>query len=151
MSSRRQAISAMGTLAVVGATDGPVAVAVEYSPDVTAQALSKFKDPLGLFEISLPKGWYKVRPTAAGDLPNSDGKGRRGARIFSAGEVSNPYAPFVLSVERFPARSILEYAGVLGDPGSLDTWSRLGKAQAVAELLVNRRDAETVPASQAFG
>jgi hypothetical protein len=60
------------------------------SKPAAATNLIPFKDPLGLFELGVPKGWFKVRPTVKGDLPNAEGKGRRGARIFSAGDVSDP-------------------------------------------------------------
>jgi len=117
-----------------------------------ALGLVEFRDPLGLFSISLPKGWYKVRPTAEGDLPDSNGKGRRGARIFSSGDVSNPYAPKVLSVERFPVETLLREMGYATPPpdvpaggGSSPSWAALGRGtrpEAVAQALVNVRDAE---------
>jgi hypothetical protein len=108
--------------------------------------LLEYKDPLGLFAISLPKGWFKIRPTAEGDLPDSQGRGRRGSRIFSAGEISNPYSPKVLSVERFPVRNLLQDAGVTSDldEARLGTWPTVGKGETLAEILLNRRDAETI-------
>ena len=108
--------------------------------------LIQYKDPLGLFALALPKGWFKIRPTAEGDLPDFKGRGRRGSRIFSSGEISNPYAPKVLSVERFPVRVLLEDAGVTGDidENMLQTWPSVGKGETLAAIIINRRDAESI-------
>lgn len=89
--------------------------------------LAPYKDPLNLFNVKIPKGWYKVRPTAEGDLPDSDGNGRRGPRIFSAGDVSNPYAPQILSIERFPMTALFEDVGMGKGASSASAWQDIGK------------------------
>jgi hypothetical protein len=91
--------------------------------------LATFQDPLKLFAVDLPKGWYKVRPTADGDLPDSDGNGRRGPRIFSAGDVSNPYAPQILSVERFPMTALFQDVGMGKGKADAAAWQDVGKVR----------------------
>jgi len=149
---------------------GETAAAASATPIIPKPKLAVFKDPVGLFEVGLPKGWFKVRPTVAGDLPNANGVGRRGARIFSAGDVSDPYAAKILSVERYPASALLllEPTTKLQQGSSVpeaspstpkspsqagdkaETWREVGSLSpaALANALVNRRDAET---SQAQG
>lgn len=124
-----------------GSSEAVKAAAVAPRPQ-----LSTYEDPVGFFRVDLPKSWFRVRPTAEGDLPNAEGKGRRGARIFSSGDVSNPYAAKVASVERYPATLLL--GGQVPRTGSPDTWPKLvtavgGKVEDLVDIVVNQRDAET--------
>ena len=137
---------AVASTADAGTADA--AGAADAQPTVTglveAANLKGFRDPQGMFALALPKPWFKVRPTDKGDLPDESGKGRRGSRIFSAGLLSNQFAPKILSVERFPVALVLADAGIsVGqDKASLSSWASLGKGERLAELLTNRRDAE---------
>ena len=55
------------------------------------------------------------------------------------------FAPKILSVERYPAAAILIDAGVKPEAlGDLSTWPQLGGGKRIAELIANRRDAESV-------
>ena len=57
-----------------------------------------FVDPVGLFVISTPEKFFRLRRSAKGDLPDAKtGKGRRGSSIFSAGDMSKAE---VVAVER---------------------------------------------------
>ena len=57
-----------------------------------------FVDPLGLFLISTPSNYFRLRRSSKGDLPDSGtGKGRRGSSIFTAGDMGKAE---VVAVER---------------------------------------------------
>lgn len=57
-----------------------------------------FVDPLGLFLISTPSNYFRLRRSSKGDLPDSDtGKGRRGSSIFTAGDMGKAE---IVAVER---------------------------------------------------
>lgn len=53
----------------------------------TAMEMKSFEDPL--FSLSVPKGFFTLRRTQKGDLPDSKtGSGRRGSSIFTAGNMA---------------------------------------------------------------
>jgi len=55
-----------------------------------------FQDPL--FELEVPQGFFTLRRSAKGDLPDAKtGKGRRGSSIFTAGNMAKAE---VIAVER---------------------------------------------------
>lgn len=99
--------------------------------------MKEFVDPEGLFSLSVPKGFYTLRRTQKGDLPNAKtGKGRRGSSIFTAGNLAKAE---VVAVERFPTRVLLEENGVQAS-GDLGTFPAIGDAKAIASLIILRRE-----------
>eukprot|EP00616_Rhizochromulina_sp_CCMP1243_P003952 CAMPEP_0118981064 /NCGR_PEP_ID=MMETSP1173-20130426/29758_1 /TAXON_ID=1034831 /ORGANISM="Rhizochromulina marina cf, Strain CCMP1243" /LENGTH=260 /DNA_ID=CAMNT_0006931459 /DNA_START=68 /DNA_END=847 /DNA_ORIENTATION=- len=140
---RRGVLASLAGTALLG---GPMGGKADDAIVAEGQQLASFEDPLGMFRVSLPPKWYKVRPKDKGDLPDARGKGRRGSRIFSAGDLSNQFAPKILSVERLPVATLLGDAGVILKPEDgpvASAWTEVGRPQAVAGLLVNRRDDES--------
>lgn len=76
--------------------------AVATPPPVVAAApvidTKVFVDPVGYFEITIPKYFFALRRSAKGDLPNAKtGQGRRGSSIFTAGDMAKAE---VVAVER---------------------------------------------------
>jgi hypothetical protein len=66
--------------------------------DVAAVEMKEFVDPYGIFSITVPTGFFTLRRTAKGDLPDEKtGKGRRGSSIFTAGNMAKAE---VIAVER---------------------------------------------------
>jgi hypothetical protein len=60
--------------------------------------MKKFVDPIGLFEITVPKRFFSLRRSAKGDLPDEKtGQGRRGSSIFTSGDMAKAE---VVAVER---------------------------------------------------
>ena len=59
--------------------------------------MKKFVDPYGMFDIEVPEEFFTLRRTAKGDLPDAQGKGRRGSSIFTAGNMAKAE---VVAVER---------------------------------------------------
>lgn len=60
--------------------------------------MKKFVDPIGLFEIMVPKRFFSLRRSAKGDLPDEKtGQGRRGSSIFTSGDMAKAE---VVAVER---------------------------------------------------
>jgi hypothetical protein len=99
--------------------------------------MKEFIDPAGLFSLRVPKGFFTLRRTAKGDLPDSKtGKGRRGSSIFTAGNMAKAE---VIAVERYPTRVLLEDNGIEAT-GNLDTFPGIGNAKAVANLIILRRE-----------
>lgn len=128
---------------VARADDAPVAeivapaAAAAAAPAPTPLEMKEFVDPAGLFSLRVPKGFYTLRRTQKGDLPNSKtGKGRRGSSIFTAGNMAKAE---VVAVERFPTRVLLEENGIQAT-GDLSTFPAIGDAKAVASLIVLRRE-----------
>jgi hypothetical protein len=92
LSSRAEAPEAMAPEAMVA----PVAMALK---------MKNFVDPIGLFSISTPEGFFTLRRSAKGDLPDEKtGKGRRGSSIFTAGNMAKAE---VIAVERYVRGAIL--------------------------------------------
>ncbi len=106
----------------------------------TVPDMKDFVDPQGLFSLQVPQDFFTLRRTQKGDLPDAKtGQGRRGSSIFTAGNMAKAE---VVAVERFPTRVLLEENGI--DPtGDLSTFPAIGNAQAVANLIVVRRDRDT--------
>ena len=99
--------------------------------------MKDFVDPQGLFSLRVPKGFYTLRRTQKGDLPDAKtGKGRRGSSIFTAGNMAKAE---VIAVELYPVRVLLEENGI-DATGDLSTWNAIGKPEAVANLLVFQRE-----------
>jgi hypothetical protein len=99
--------------------------------------MKEFVDPAGLFSLRVPKGFFTLRRTAKGDLPDSKtGKGRRGSSIFTAGNMAKAE---VIAVERYPTRVLLEDNGIEAT-GNLDTFPGIGNPKAVANLIILRRE-----------
>lgn len=93
----------------------------------------------GLFSLSVPKSFYVLRRKDKGDLPDAKGNGRRGATIFTAGNMGTAS---VIAVERIPVRALLEEAGI-DSSGDLTSFSSIGiDAGKMAELLNVRREKE---------
>jgi len=113
----------------------PVAAVVAEAP--IPLEMKEFVDPAGLFSLRVPKGFYTLRRTQKGDLPNAKtGKGRRGSSIFTAGNMAKAE---VVAVERFPTRVLLEENGIQAS-GDLSTFPAIGDAKAVASLIILRRE-----------
>jgi len=110
---------------------------VETKP-VEPVEMKAFLDPMGFFSIRVPKIFYILRRSAKGDLPDASGKGRRGASIFTAGNLAKSE---VVAVERFPVRVLLEDEGIRAD-GDLSTFPAIAQPLTVATLLTQRRERE---------
>jgi hypothetical protein len=116
--------------------DAPVAAAVAAETPIPLE-MKEFVDPAGLFSLRVPKGFYTLRRTQKGDLPNAKtGKGRRGSSIFTAGNMAKAE---VVAVERFPTRVLLEENGIQAS-GDLSTFPAIGDAKAIASLIILRRE-----------
>ncbi len=93
----------------------------------------------GLFSLTLPNGYYALRRTVKGDLPDANGRGRRGATIFTAGDMKKAS---VVAVEKLPVKALLDEAGI-DSSGDLSTFKKIGiDAGKVANLLNERRERE---------
>jgi hypothetical protein len=80
------------------ATAGSLVTAPSSAIDVPVE-MKKFVDPIGLFEIVVPKRFFSIRRSAKGDLPDEKtGQGRRGSSIFTAGDMGKAE---VVAVERY--------------------------------------------------
>lgn len=107
---------------------------------VTPLEMKEFVDPAGLFSLRVPKGFYTLRRTQKGDLPDAKtGKGRRGSSIFTAGNMAKAE---VVAVERFPTRVLLEENGIQAT-GDLSTFPAIGDAKAIASLITLRREKDS--------
>ena len=92
------AANAEETTAITDSTS----VAASQKDLLPAVEMRKFVDPVGYFDISVPKSFFAIRRSAKGDLPDAKtGKGRRGSSIFSAGDLAKAQ---VVSVERYVYR-----------------------------------------------
>lgn len=136
------AVAATGTLIsspVMARADDAVASVAE-APVLIPLEMKEFVDPAGLFSLRVPKGFYTLRRTQKGDLPDAKtGKGRRGSSIFTAGNMAKAE---VVAVERFPTRVLLEENGV--EPtGDLSTFPAIGDAKAIASLIILRREKDS--------
>jgi len=117
------------------AVDAVAPVAAVQAP--TPLEMKEFVDPAGLFSLRVPKGFFTLRRTQKGDLPNAKtGKGRRGSSIFTAGNMAKAE---VVAVERFPTRVLLEENGIQAT-GDLSTFPAIGNAKAIASLIILRRE-----------
>ena len=89
----------LNPLVVVGAEEGEEISAEATAVLLPAVEMRKFVDPVGYFEIVVPKRFFAIRRNNKGDLPDaSTGQGRRGSSIFSAGDLSKAE---VVAVERY--------------------------------------------------
>ena len=68
------------------------------SPSYADTEFRDFIDPQGLFTIRVPTDFYAIRRQTKGDLPDAKGKGRRGASIFTAGNMAKAE---VVAIERY--------------------------------------------------
>eukprot|EP00550_Attheya_septentrionalis_P006437 CAMPEP_0198284262 /NCGR_PEP_ID=MMETSP1449-20131203/3758_1 /TAXON_ID=420275 /ORGANISM="Attheya septentrionalis, Strain CCMP2084" /LENGTH=339 /DNA_ID=CAMNT_0043981253 /DNA_START=236 /DNA_END=1255 /DNA_ORIENTATION=+ len=144
-STRRWLLSQMAKLATTCATVGVVGTPAAFADDimtgvdVSSVALKEFIDPLGLFSVKVPKEFFTLRRSAKGDLPDAKtGQGRRGSSIFTAGNMAKAE---VVAIERFPVTVLLEEAGLIVKEGEdLSTFSRIGKPEAIANLINMRRE-----------
>lgn len=98
-----------------------------------------FEDPL--FILSVPKGFFTLRRTQKGDLPDSKtGNGRRGSSIFTAGNMAKAE---VIAVERYPVQVLLAENGI-SPTGDLTSFPALGDASVIASLIVARREKDSI-------
>jgi hypothetical protein len=144
--ARRQFFAAASSVAVVGSWSllgsSSAAFAADAAPAaVEVVAMKDFVDPKGLFKLQVPARFFTLRRTVKGDLPDEKtGKdGRRGSSIFTAGDMAKAE---VIAVERYPARLLLEEEGFVmsEQDNKFDTISKLGKPEAVAQLIMRRRE-----------
>ena len=104
--------------------------------------MKSFVDPQGLFALNIPKSFYTLRRTQKGDLPDAKtGKGRRGASIFTGGNMAKAE---VVAVERYPIQVLLEDNGISTKEGDdLTSFPKLAKnGKTVADWIVSRREKE---------
>ena len=142
--SRRSIINQIGiacTSALLPSSNFPAfAETIEETQPVAVVntvPMKNFIDPKGLFALRVPQNFYTLRRTVKGDLPDAKtGKGRRGASIFTAGDMAKAE---VVAVELFPTRALLEDEGI-DATGDLSTFEKLGKPLFVAKLLTLRRE-----------
>jgi hypothetical protein len=145
--TRRNWINGITGLACSSLIFSPVSARAEdaLAPVATAPAptpleMKEFVDPAGLFSLRVPKGFYTLRRTQKGDLPDAKtGKGRRGSSIFTAGNMAKAE---VVAVERFPTSVLLEENGIQAT-GDLSTFPAIGEAKAVASLIILRREKDS--------
>uniref|UniRef100_A0A7S4A9E2 Plastid lipid-associated protein/fibrillin conserved domain-containing protein n=1 Tax=Pseudo-nitzschia australis TaxID=44445 RepID=A0A7S4A9E2_9STRA len=132
--------SALISSPVAAGAEDVVASVVEAAPAPTPLEMKEFVDPAGLFSLRVPTGFYTLRRTQKGDLPDAKtGKGRRGSSIFTAGNMAKAE---VIAVERFPTRVLLEENGIAAT-GDLSTFPGIGDAKAVASLIILRREKDS--------
>jgi hypothetical protein len=144
MATRRNWLNGIAVAACSSLILSPVIARAEdaVAPVAAAEApisleMKEFVDPAGLFSLRVPKGFYTLRRTQKGDLPNAKtGKGRRGSSIFTAGDMAKAE---IVAVERFPTRVLLEENGIQPS-GDLSTFPAIGDAKAIASLIVLRRE-----------
>jgi len=127
-----------GAVAAATLASSPrIARAGDAPPAAPPLATKEFVDPAGFFALRVPEGFYTLRRTQKGDLPDArTGRGRRGSSIFTAGNMAKAE---VVAVERFPTRVLLEENGIEAT-GDLGTFPAIGEARAVASLIVARRE-----------
>ena len=102
-----------------------------------ASAVQKVSD--SDFSIEIPSEFYVLKRKAKGDLPDGSGNGRRGATVFTAGQMERAS---VVAVERFPVKSLLDEASI-SSKGDLSTFETIGiSAGNFADLLNERREKE---------
>jgi len=110
-------------------------------PSPPTPSLRDFKPGVGpddYFEVLVPKRFFTLRRSAKGDLPDeSTGTGRRGATLFSSGDLSKAE---IVGVERFPTRLLLEENGMSSENQDLSSFPKLGQPQAIANLINQRRE-----------
>ena len=108
--------------------------------DGVALTMTNYVDKEGKeFALRIPTSFYVLRRKDKGDLPDKNGNGRRGATIFTAGNMASAS---VIAVERFPVKSLLDEAGIASG-GDLTTFGGIGiGAEKLAELLNLRRERE---------
>lgn len=129
-----------GNLPVAETPVEPIATAPAPTPTQPPLEMKEFVDPAGMFSLRVPKGFYTLRRTQKGDLPDSKtGKGRRGSSIFTAGNMAKAE---VVAVERFPTRVLLEENGIQAT-GDLSTFPAIGDAKAIASLIILRREKDS--------
>ena len=96
-----------------------------------------YTDPQGLFSLLIPKRYFVIRRDTNGDDSSRSGS----SIVLTAGDLSKAQ---VVSIERFAVTQLLQQqAGIQPDSLSLAskiTISDLGTAQALVQLLVQRRD-----------
>eukprot|EP00520_Triparma_pacifica_P011121 CAMPEP_0118641946 /NCGR_PEP_ID=MMETSP0785-20121206/5579_1 /TAXON_ID=91992 /ORGANISM="Bolidomonas pacifica, Strain CCMP 1866" /LENGTH=206 /DNA_ID=CAMNT_0006533477 /DNA_START=164 /DNA_END=781 /DNA_ORIENTATION=- len=91
------------------------------------------------FSLKVPTSFYVLRRKDKGDLPDKNGNGRRGATVFTAGQMKKAS---VIAVERFPTKTLLDEASI-SSSGNLSTFPAISlDAAKIAELLNNRREKE---------
>lgn len=147
MTTRRNWLNGMVAIAssplilspTIARSDDAIAPLAEAAPTPTPLEMKQFIDPEGMFALRVPKGFYTLRRTQKGDLPDAKtGKGRRGSSIFTAGNMAKAE---VVAVERFPTRVLLEENGI--EPtGDLSTFPAIGDGKAIASLIILRREKE---------
>jgi hypothetical protein len=149
-SSRRIVLNFIGksillpSSALIAGTFEPMlvseAVAEENAVVVSSRLFTEMKDfvdPVGLFRVRVPKSYFVLRRSSKGDLPDPQtGQGRRGSSIFSAGDMTKAE---IVAIERFPVKALLEEEGI-DSSGDLSTFTSIGKPEAVANLIIRRRD-----------
>ena len=140
------ALTRPATIARAEHSDIPIAEtpvepsAIAPAPTQPPLEMKEFVDPAGMFSLRVPKGFYTLRRTQKGDLPDAKtGKGRRGSSIFTAGNMAKAE---VVAVERFPTRVLLEENGIQAT-GDLTTFPAIGDAKAIASLIILRREKES--------
>jgi len=138
--ARADDITTSTVTATVTVADAETTTAAAASLVPAPLDMKEFVDPAGLFSLRVPVGFFTLRRTSKGDLPDSKtGKGRRGSSIFSAGNMAKAE---VVAVERFPTRVLLEENGIEAT-GDLSTFPAIGNPKAVANLIVLRREKDT--------
>jgi hypothetical protein len=83
---RRQLLTSLATLGLISSLPVQSVRAEDLADAVKAIPFKEFTDPM--FSIRLPKNYFALRRSAKGDLPDQkSGQGRRGATIFTAGDM----------------------------------------------------------------
>lgn len=95
---RDWSIGNLASLASILFTSSSKAIAEETVAADAPVDMKLFVDPKGLFSITVPRGFFSIRRTEKGDLPDEKtGKGRRGSSIFTSGDMSKAE---IVAIER---------------------------------------------------
>jgi len=143
--SRRAAVKSTLAPLLLPLTSTPAALVLTSTPALAEGppaplTMTNYVDKEeGEFALRVPTKFYILRRKDKGDLPDKNGNGRRGATIFTAGNMASAS---VIAVERFPVKSLLDEAGIASG-GDLTSFRGLGiGAEKLAELLNLRREKE---------
>mmetsp|Transcript_14133 Transcript_14133/g.21199 ORF Transcript_14133/g.21199 Transcript_14133/m.21199 type:complete len:290 (-) Transcript_14133:1-870(-) len=144
---RRNFLESVFTSAIASVTVASAAPAIAVDITSAPVEMKTFVDPKGLFALNIPKGFFAIRRTAKGDLPDEKtGKGRRGSSIFTAGDMGKAE---VIAVERFPTFALLADEGIT-PVGDLSSFPSIGDPTAVANLIALRRDKDKKGQARTF-
>lgn len=114
-------------------------------------------DPQGLFSLRIPQRYFVIRRETQGDDGSSPTSRSGSSILLTAGDLSKAQ---VVSIERFPISQLLQQQAGISPDDSLSssltsnkpmTFSNIGTALAIVQLLVLRRDRDRMQQQQQQG